>query len=417
MSVSVGPKVISDSLTFAIDAGSAKCISGVGNANFTNAKQLVKNLMNTTQSLTLPDISLKLANTDYYTVVAIDYPESSNGGTFAGRSGVTPGFRVTSGTKTYDSSRALHLWVWNKDTNSWIADSYFNGYRMYGHCYDTYAGADAPGGYSAELTKFANDFNNIKTSFPNCTYIVMGSHRDSYRNSTVRAILYDLGMPTGTALDSDYIGAPEWILVGKPGLGAGNAYAWVYENNDSNSAYAVVGLTNIGTGGNSFVFDAAGKRIDTPITSFGNNATWEAWVNCSSDVSTYNMFMGRYLPYFGFYGGNSLFFSNNINGSQRTIQSATNLSTNTWYHAVFTTSYDGTNTTMRIYTNGVQTSAGIFAGAQGGDGSNYFSIGDGYNANWYRFSGKVGLVRVYSRNLSASEIQQNFNAMRGRFGI
>lgn len=33
------------------------------------------------------------------------------------------------------------------------------------------------------------------------------------------------------------------------------------------------------------------------------------------------------------------------------------------------------------------------------------------------FSGKIAMVRVYNRSLSASEIRQNFNALRGRYGI
>jgi len=34
-----------------------------------------------------------------------------------------------------------------------------------------------------------------------------------------------------------------------------------------------------------------------------------------------------------------------------------------------------------------------------------------------QFEGKLGSMRVYNRALTASEIQQNFNALRGRFGI
>ena len=168
---------------------------------------------------------------------------------------------------------------------------------------------------------------------------------------------------------------------------------------------------------NTFKFNSSGQRLDTNITTFGNNATWEAWFNGTSNVSTYNMFMGRYLPYFGFYGANRLFFSNTISGSQRTIETATNLTTNTWYHAVFTTSYDNTNTTMKIYTNGVETASGTWSGSQGGDGGNYFSVGDGYNANWYRFDGQVPMVKIYNRALSAAEVAQNFNATRRIYGI
>jgi hypothetical protein len=131
------------------------------------------------------------------------------------------------------------------------------------------------------------------------------------------------------------------------------------------------------------------------------------------------MFMGRYLPYFGFYGGNRFIFSNLVGGTQRTIETATNLSLNTWYHATFTTSYDGANTTMKTYTNGVETTTGTFAGTQG-NYSNPFMIGDGNNGSntsWYPFQGRISNVKVYNRALTAAEIRQNFNASRGRFGI
>jgi hypothetical protein len=193
------------------------------------------------------------------------------------------------------------------------------------------------------------------------------------------------------------------------------------------STQALLDLTNNNTitassltyaSDNTFSFKANGQRLETSINTFGNNATWEAWINGTSNVSTYNMFMGRYLPYFGFHNANSLFFSNIIGGTQRTIQTSTNLSVNTWYHATFTTSYDGTNTTMKIYTNGVETATETFAGAQSWDNVGYnFVIGDGYNATWYRFDGQVPIARVYDRTLSASQVKQNFNALRGRYNI
>jgi len=154
-------------------------------------------------------------------------------------------------------------------------------------------------------------------------------------------------------------------------------------------------------------------------STYGNNTTWEAWVYCTGNVSLYNMFMGRYLPYFSFYAGNRLYFSNVIGVTQQVIQTAADLSLNTWYHATFTTSYDGVNTTMKIYTNGVETATGTFAGTQY-NYANPFMIGDGNNASnttWYPFSGRVSNVKVYNRTLSTQEILQNFNATRGRFSV
>ena len=42
------------------------------------------------------------------------------------------------------------------------------------------------------------------------------------------------------------------------------------------------------------------------------------------------------------------------------------------------------------------------------------SRGDG---NGHQYTGKISAIQIYSRELAASEIQQNFNALRGRFGI
>lgn len=194
-----------------------------------------------------------------------------------------------------------------------------------------------------------------------------------------------------------------------------------YDVSGSSNNYKFLNLPSTNTGFYTFNGTSNYGTVSS-IQTFGNNTTWEAWVNCTENISTYNMFMGRYLPYFSFFGANRLYFSNYVNGVQRTIETASNLSTNTWYLATFTTSFDGTNTTMKIYTNGVETATGTFAGAQ----SNYtgfnFMVGDGNDGSngaslWYPFKGSVSNVKLYNRTLSAAEILQNFNASRGRYGV
>ena len=187
-----------------------------------------------------------------------------------------------------------------------------------------------------------------------------------------------------------------------------------------NFATSVNGPTYSSTNGGSLSFDGTNDFVLTSsVATYGNNTTWESWIYSTANVSTYNMFMGRYLPYFGFYTGNSFIFSNLIGGSQCTIYTPTNLSYNTWYHATFTTSYDGVNTTMRTYTNGIETASGTFSGVQG-NYSNKFMIGDGNNSgdsSWYPFQGRISNTKIYNRALTAAEIQQNFNATRSRFSI
>jgi len=37
--------------------------------------------------------------------------------------------------------------------------------------------------------------------------------------------------------------------------------------------------------------------------------------------------------------------------------------------------------------------------------------------NGLYFAGKIGIVNIYNRELTTSEISQNFNALKSRFGI
>ena len=40
---------------------------------------------------------------------------------------------------------------------------------------------------------------------------------------------------------------------------------------------------------------------------------------------------------------------------------------------------------------------------------------NGSRGYWY--DGKIGLVRVYNKELSETEVKQNFESSRGRFGV
>ena len=155
MPTSVGPNPSGDSnLVFAIDTYDFfNGITPLGCGGFNGSTQGIKNILNNT--LYTFENGMKLTGRTYYTAFAIDYPESSYGGDAASRQGITPGYDVRSGAKLYDASRALHLWVWNNDTNSWIdngATTYFRGARLSGHCYDNYSGAET--GYLNERGLF-----------------------------------------------------------------------------------------------------------------------------------------------------------------------------------------------------------------------------------------------------------------------
>jgi hypothetical protein len=108
----------------------------------------------------------------------------------------------------------------------------------------------------------------------------------------------------------------------------------------------------------------------------------------------------------------SVWFSNGTTGSNHLLASSS-VSTNTWYHVVGV--YDGT--AIRGYVNGVQDPATFSLTGSLVSTSIIYSIGRlGSLASLYH-SGDIAVNRIYNRALSAVEIQQNFNALRGRFGI
>jgi len=202
-------------------------------------------------------------------------------------------------------------------------------------------------------------------------------------------------------------------------------------------------------GGGSVVFTGGPGVIstNTPLV-FGTNRniTWEAWVKPSVLYET-DMYMGGgSLPYFGNYYTAFLWSVYHPNNTQILIKS--NLGffvANTWHHVVCVSEYDGTTTRYTVYKNGVKitttgtvndtsvfispdtSTIGISGKEQLGSSNNgnvEFYIANrasgkrfnnnGTNTFW---RGSVSNTRVYSRALNPAEVQQNFNALRSRFGL
>jgi hypothetical protein len=90
------------------------------------------------------------------------------------------------------------------------------------------------------------------------------------------------------------------------------------------------------------------------------------------------------------------------------VVSSSSLVSGEWVNVV----YQISNSTREIYINSNATTV-----ASGGITANglYSAIGGGYTN--YQMNGDISIGSLYSRALSAAEIQQNFNALRGRYGI
>ena len=93
---------------------------------------------------------------------------------------------------------------------------------------------------------------------------------------------------------------------------------------------------------------------------------------------------------------------------------------NTWSQVVFSYFYDGVNNLGKIYVNGVEQNTVLAFGNPLGpylgsnSATNYFGT---WAPNLQHFLGLISIFRIYNKTLSTSEILQNYNAQKGRFGL
>jgi hypothetical protein len=100
-------------------------------------------------------------------------------------------------------------------------------------------------------------------------------------------------------------------------------------------------------------------------------------------------------------------------GSSTAFSVNTTISLNTWSHVILTR-VSGTN---YIYLNGNLELTSTFGGSFNITGNTNASIGRDLSYNNSPWIGKIGIVKAYNIGFSSSNVNQNFNALRGRYGI
>ena len=171
-----------------------------------------------------------------------------------------------------------------------------------------------------------------------------------------------------------------------------------------------VGYDNVNNG--SLVFDGVDDYIQTDITTHYPNITLEAWAR-RTDTNSFRSLIGKFKGNPAQTESYELLFNSSAGIRFHVTSSSINYNSSTvadtWYHVVGT--YDGT--TARIYLNGEAVASGS---RTAGSNSVPFRVGASARGANYN-NGNIARAFIYSRALTASEVKQNFNATRGRFGI
>ena len=194
----------------------------------------------------------------------------------------------------------------------------------------------------------------------------------------------------------------------------GSGTSWYDLSGNGNTGTLTNGPTFSSTNGGMIVYDGSNDYIDTGKTAsnlgiYDANYTFYCWVYPTDLTSDRTMFgtdqtstrMGLHL----------VFRSGAIyQGHYASDFSAGSVSTNTWYNIAYT--YTQSSGTATIYKNGVSQGSGTISSFIGTT-----NILLGRWAGGYTFSGNGAVYGIYNRALTATEISQNFNAIRTRFGI
>ena len=254
MATTGGPNIKTDGLVLALDSYSnIRGFTKFGTSGTNNSHRAIRNLVDKSTTYSLSDTN-QLTGGNYFTLYALTYPES--GQTPASRNGITAGFNNTSATKLYSHSRDLGYYVFDESTNTWVADSYFNGERISGHVYDTYDGEPD------QHQKFQDDYDVIKQFFPNATHIVIGSHASENIDNDADTVtrLKEIGLPD----DAVGLGRVECILAGK--VNKPHTHHYVRENVSSAVAHMNLRLPLEGVGGATTFIDS--KIINNNQTEY-----------------------------------------------------------------------------------------------------------------------------------------------------
>jgi hypothetical protein len=204
----------------------------------------------------------------------------------------------------------------------------------------------------------------------------------------------------------------------------GSGTAWYNTSGNENTGSLNNGITYNSSNLGSFILDGVDDYVLVGPVPFTGNATtsvsWGIWVYPQSttgnivSMSSANPQGSWNMPPIAATGQQfrGKIWSNNY------LYSLTTYSLNTWYYVVLV--FDYTTTGQYLYVNGVlqASQTGITYSSSGTN--NYLFLGQTNPGadNTGMFQGRISNFQVYgNKALSQEEILQNFNALRGRFGV
>ena len=202
----------------------------------------------------------------------------------------------------------------------------------------------------------------------------------------------------------------------------GSGTTWTDLSGRGNTGTLTNGPTYSSANGGSIVFDGTNDYA-TVSNQTTANFTLGCWLKTTATSLTGSFaYDGNGVIWSDVYGGANDFvfavLNNKVSfwtgdGGGSNIDGTTSINTGSWFY--ITIVKDGTNSSKKIYVNTTLEATGTCT-ANLLTANPIIRIGGNTLDNKY-FNGNIAKASVYNRALSAAEVSQNFNALRGRFGI
>lgn len=175
---------------------------------------------------------------------------------------------------------------------------------------------------------------------------------------------------------------------------------------------------------NGMTFDGT-NHMEFGIAVASTNSTsqsWEAWVRPATSMATSGIFGHVVSGGCTYYcnGGICIASGNYMfnwydNANYQFLDSGVAATSGTFAHIVAV--WDGPSSSPKIYVNGVLKASGGASNLNYGGGTNLGYVGR-FSASANLFNGSIQNIKhYYAKALTATEVRQNFEALRGRFGI
>jgi hypothetical protein len=410
MTIVVGPSIAS-SLIFYIDAANPKSYQD-GENLFLYSTNYNSGYWNTSGATTT-------------LMTGITAPDGTNNGVYkligtpgnAGRKSVYQPVNVTSGTQyaysVYMKAAEFTSTTMWFDTTAVSPGAYWGASALY----------DLTNGITSNPAH--GTITNVGNGWYRCQVIATATITGPINLQTSQGDANGAGTPAGTGTSGVFLWGPQIEIKSSPstyrptGLTSSTRAINVFDLSSSQIVGKLNTSSYVSTNSGVFSFNGTSSYISTSINpTTSSQLTVEAWVNVQwVTTQTTAFIVGRSNSYRMIYApSNFTWVCATSNNGWYTAGTAISINVQTtttgWYQVVGV--YNGVQNLL--YLNGKLSVTGTnISGFVSGGANLQLMQSDALNVDYG--SGYLSVCRIYNRGLSADEIQQNFNAMRGRYNL